>query len=177
VTIRASECADERSGIASFKRPGSAVRCAGPLFVCTMHSSRRAAFLRNALGGRSTVGHVALDHVIGVRIPASQPTSLALAIIARSLAARHVFRHLATRMLVANRHESLPPSQLRSLLADATDPATRLRPTGFIRTARSPRRNSLLSVRADQTLFVRRHWRGGRWPRRSPWDGDFQGES
>ena len=25
------------------------------------------------LGGRSTVGHVALDHVIGVRIPASQP--------------------------------------------------------------------------------------------------------
>lgn len=26
-----------------------------------------------ALGGRSTVGHVALDHVIGVRIPASQP--------------------------------------------------------------------------------------------------------
>ena len=26
------------------------------------------------LGGRSTVGHVALDHVIGVRIPASQPT-------------------------------------------------------------------------------------------------------
>src|SRR5690348_5799601 len=29
------------------------------------------------LGGRSTVGHVALDHVIGVRIPASQPPSLA----------------------------------------------------------------------------------------------------
>ena len=27
------------------------------------------------LGGRSTVGHVALDHVIGVRIPASQPAS------------------------------------------------------------------------------------------------------
>ena len=27
------------------------------------------------LGGRSTVGHVALDHVIGVRIPASQPSS------------------------------------------------------------------------------------------------------
>ena len=25
------------------------------------------------MGGRSTVGHVALDHVIGVRIPASQP--------------------------------------------------------------------------------------------------------
>src|SRR6188474_1694605 len=28
---------------------------------------------RPILGGRSTVGHVALDHVIGVRIPASQP--------------------------------------------------------------------------------------------------------
>ncbi len=28
------------------------------------------------LGGRSTVGHVALDHVIGVRIPASQPLTL-----------------------------------------------------------------------------------------------------
>ena len=27
------------------------------------------------LGGRSTVGHVALDHVIGVRIPASQPVN------------------------------------------------------------------------------------------------------
>src|SRR4029079_19167190 len=26
-----------------------------------------------SLGGRPTVGHVALDHVIGVRIPASQP--------------------------------------------------------------------------------------------------------
>ncbi len=26
------------------------------------------------LGGRSTVGHVALDHVIGVQIPASQPS-------------------------------------------------------------------------------------------------------
>ena len=29
--------------------------------------------VRPLLGGRSTVGHVALDHVIGVRIPASQP--------------------------------------------------------------------------------------------------------
>ena len=27
-----------------------------------------------AVGGRPTVGHVALDHGIGVRIPASQPT-------------------------------------------------------------------------------------------------------
>ena len=32
---------------------------------------------RQILGGRSTVGHRALDAVIGVRIPASQPTSLA----------------------------------------------------------------------------------------------------
>src|SRR6185295_9298608 len=31
---------------------------------------------RPALGGRPTVGHVALDHGIGVRIPASQPISL-----------------------------------------------------------------------------------------------------
>src|SRR5437867_5241308 len=31
---------------------------------------------RLVLGGRPTVGHVALDHVIGVRIPASQPHSL-----------------------------------------------------------------------------------------------------
>ena len=30
---------------------------------------------RSILGGRSTVGHVALNHVIGVRIPASQPDS------------------------------------------------------------------------------------------------------
>jgi hypothetical protein len=29
-----------------------------------------------SVGGRSTVGHVALDHVIGVRIPASQPVLL-----------------------------------------------------------------------------------------------------
>ena len=32
-----------------------------------------ACCILRPLGGRSTVGHVALDHVIGVRIPASQP--------------------------------------------------------------------------------------------------------
>ena len=35
---------------------------------------------RPILGGRSTVGHVALDHVIGVRIPASQPISTFVAV-------------------------------------------------------------------------------------------------
>ncbi len=54
----------------------------------------RAKVLHLALGGRSTVGHGALDAVIGVRIPASQPlrsnkTSL--------VAARPAFRHIATR--------------------------------------------------------------------------------
>ena len=38
-----------------------------------MRSSRRRSTPRLALGGRPTVGHVALDHGIGVRIPASQP--------------------------------------------------------------------------------------------------------
>ena len=80
---------------------------------------------RLALGGRPTVGHLPLEQVIGVRIPASQPNSLALApslgwsarlqasarlparlgsnpsvnpTSLRSLAGRHVFSHIATHL-------------------------------------------------------------------------------
>ena len=63
---------------------------------------------RQILGGRSTVGHRALDAVIGVRIPASQPTSLA------SLARWLLGPLLVTprfASLIASGLESLPPSQ------------------------------------------------------------------
>ena len=51
------------------------------------------------LGGRSTVGHVALDHVIGVRIPASQP----LQALRSFVAARPGFRHHATPLRSSRR--------------------------------------------------------------------------
>ena len=52
--------------------------------------------LRLALGRRSTVGHLPLEQVIGVRIPASQPTSLACCSFSRL--GPHVFSHIATRL-------------------------------------------------------------------------------
>ena len=49
----------------------------GPLSVCFWigynHKFSPLQLPRPILGGRPTVGHVALDHSIGVRIPASQP--------------------------------------------------------------------------------------------------------
>jgi hypothetical protein len=67
-----------------------------------------ACQVRPLLGGRSTVGHRALDAVIGVRIPASQP----LQSLRSFVAARQVFRRTATRLRrVASGHESLPPCQ------------------------------------------------------------------
>jgi len=74
------------------------------------------------LGGRSTVGHVALDHVIGVRIPASQPTSLAP--LTRWLLG--TFPGAPSRASrVTSGHESLPPSQLsrKSIMQLWTKPA------------------------------------------------------
>ena len=61
------------------------------------------------LGGRSTVGHVALDHVIGVRIPASQPT---LAHIRSLELAGRPFQAISGSRRF--RHESLPPSHCNS---------------------------------------------------------------
>jgi hypothetical protein len=43
---------------------------------------------RLALGGRPTVGHVALDHGIGVRIPASQPSFGFVEIVSKSAKTR-----------------------------------------------------------------------------------------
>src|SRR5438093_13529853 len=58
-----------------------------------IESSRRFESPRLALGGRPTVGHVALDHGIGVRIPASQPITPSQPIVyGPSLGVRHV-RH------------------------------------------------------------------------------------
>ena len=57
------------------------------------------------LGGRSTVGHVALDHVIGVRIPASQPPSLARR-LARLVAARPVLPTFRDTLRYACREKS-----------------------------------------------------------------------
>ena len=68
---------------------------------------------RQILGGRSTVGHGALDAVIGVRIPASQPAP-------SELVARHGLRShpnsprsstSSRPRLVGNESESLPPGQ------------------------------------------------------------------
>jgi hypothetical protein len=99
-----------------------------------------ACQVRPLLGGRSTVGHRALDAVIGVRIPASQPTPSLRSVVgcssglqarlpspaargeraripaprcARSSAARQGFRHASPRLrLGESGHESLPPSQI-----------------------------------------------------------------
>src|SRR5262249_29395851 len=55
------------------------VRTIGPVAAAGCRAGRtdynwRFPFTgRGTLGGRPTVGHVALDHGIGVRIPASQP--------------------------------------------------------------------------------------------------------
>jgi hypothetical protein len=72
---------------------------------------RRTVMLRLALGGRPTVGHLPLEQVIGVRIPASQPNMLTFQ-LAR-LAARRVFGARGdSPSLIASGHESLPPSQI-----------------------------------------------------------------
>ena len=66
------------AALSNSRRPGA--HCARPLLLCTIRGSRslqrgaQSQAPQRLLGGRSTVGHVALDHVIGVRIPASQPT-------------------------------------------------------------------------------------------------------
>jgi hypothetical protein len=44
------------------------------VLFCTGYNRKFRCSL--TLGGRPTVGHVALDHGIGVRIPASQPHNL-----------------------------------------------------------------------------------------------------
>ena len=60
---------------------------------------------KSRLGGRPTVGHVALDHVIGVRIPASQPSAFA-----RSLRRRTTARCLAeARARLRDRRRTLTP--------------------------------------------------------------------
>ena len=69
------------------------------------------------LGGRSTVGHVALDHVIGVRIPASQPTSLAPLVRCLVGTSSGTPRRAS---LVASGHESLPPSHLLAAAINST---------------------------------------------------------
>ena len=62
----------------------------------------------------------------------------------------------------------------RLLTLDLSVPARRAEP-GTGADAYSLRYARALPARL--TAGVRRHWSGGRWPRRSPWDCDFQGES
>ena len=68
---------DEDEGAHQGIYAGGAV-CVSPFACCG--GGAGAGILRVSpcpVGGRSTVGHVALDHVIGVRIPASQPPASA----------------------------------------------------------------------------------------------------
>ena len=57
-------------------RRGHALTLPVPDAAAIINVSRRVIAPRLALGGHPTVGHVALDHGIGVRIPASQPLNL-----------------------------------------------------------------------------------------------------
>ena len=53
--------------------PVSGAALAGPRFGTAIIRSSAVRRARLALGGRPTVGHLPLEQVIGVRIPASQP--------------------------------------------------------------------------------------------------------
>src|SRR6266498_2277416 len=75
------------------------------------------------LGRRSTVGHLPLEQVIGVRIPASQPTQIE-ALNLRELSSQQAFASstFAVWFLLQLRSSSAFESQRRSTLNQATLP-------------------------------------------------------
>ena len=112
----------------------------------TMYNGGFGLSFRPVLGGRPTVGHVALDHGIGVRIPASQPLHSLRSFCCSAGSRLRAAHSRSPRSARIPASQPLPRS--RSLVA--ARPSSRLRAARLIspRSARIPASQPLHSLRS-----------------------------